>query len=239
MRRWLDPDERYGLRVTLLALALVLVALPFALLAYQVVTGGPLTDVDVSVTESARRWMRARSEGTRQAVRVVSDLGKPVLLTLLAGGAAFYAISRDRLRLAVFVIVTGLGGGFVNSAIKILVARPRPDLAAAFAHAGGKSFPSGHAMSSTVIYGVLLLVLLPLVPRRGRPYALAGTVLLVLAIAASRVALGVHYLSDVVAGLVLGLAWLAASVAAFRAWRTDRGVPAEPVLEGVDPGLAE
>lgn len=239
MRRWLDPDERYGLRVTLLAVAVVLVAVPFALLTLQVVRDGPLTEVDRAVTNAARGWLRDRPDAVGRAVRLVSDLGKPVFLTVLAGAVAMFVLYRDRVRLAVFVVTTSLLGGFVNSGVKVLVARPRPDSAEALVAASGNSFPSGHAMGSTVVYGALLLALLPLVPRPRRRYAVAATAALVLAVAASRVLLGVHYLSDVLAGLVLGLAWLAASVAAFRAWRTESGAPRGPVLDGADPGVAD
>jgi undecaprenyl-diphosphatase len=104
------------------------------------------------------------------------------------------------------------------------------------ATAMGKSFPSGHAMSSTITYGAVFLALVPALSPRGRRVALAVTIALVLAIGCSRLLLGVHFLSDVIGGYVLGLAWLAASTAAFEVWRTERGEPAaEPLTEGVEP----
>jgi undecaprenyl-diphosphatase len=66
-----------------------------------------------------------------------------------------------------------------------------------------------------------------------------GAVVLVLAIGFSRLALGVHYISDVVGGYVLGLAWLAASTAAFSTWRVERGKPPVDVGEGLEPEAAE
>lgn len=238
VRRRLDPEARYGLRLTLFALAVLLVAVPFGIVAAQVVRSGPLLRVDDGVAESVRGWMARQPAWFAQVVRAVSDAGKPPYLTALAGFATLYVLLRDRVRLAVFVVTTALLGSVLNSTVKVLVGRPRPDAAAALAEAHGKSFPSGHAMLSTVVYGVLLLAFLPAVPRRARPYAIGGTALLVLAIAASRVALGVHFLSDVAGGLLLGLAWLAASVAAFRLWQVDRGVRPVPVAEGVEPEAA-
>ena len=122
--------------------------------------------------------------------------------------------------------------------MKVAVNRPRPSVLDPIISAHGKSFPSGHAMSSTVVYGALLLVFLPMVPRRWRPAAIGGTVLLVALIGFSRLGLGVHYLSDVLGGYVLGLAWLAVSTAAFSIWRAQRGKPPVHVTEGLAPEAA-
>jgi undecaprenyl-diphosphatase len=238
VRRRFDPAERYGLRVTLFAIALVLVAVPFGLLVEQVVRAGPMLRVDKGVANAVHRWVVHRGPGFVDAVRYVSWLGRPPFLTAVAGAAALYVIRHGRYRLAAFLVTTTIVGGLVDTAVKVLVDRPRPHFADPVATAYGKSFPSGHAMSSTIVYGALLLVFLPVVPRRRRPLAIAATALLVLAIATSRIALGVHFLSDVLGGLVLGLAWLVASVAAFRVWATERGRPAAPVTAGVEPDAA-
>ena len=96
------------------------------------------------------------------------------------------------------------------------------------ATAHGKSFPSGHSMSSLVAYGALLLVFLPSDPQAQRRVWLAvGAATLVLAIGFSRLALGVHYITDVLGGFVLGAAWLIGSTAIFSIWRMERA--AEPV----------
>ena len=89
-----------------------------------------------------------------------------------------------------------------------------------------------------MVYGSLLLVFFPVMSRIWRRRALIGVVALVLAIGFTRLALGVHYISDVLGGYVLGLAWLAASTAAFSIWRVERGWrPVEPI-EGLDPEAA-
>ena len=123
--------------------------------------------------------------------------------------------------------------------MKNLVDRARPALPDPVASADGFSFPSGHAQAAMVGYAVLLLVFLPAL--RGVWHGLAVTVAtaMVVAIGFSRVALGVHYVSDVLAGYALGAAWVAAMAAAFNAWRVDRGrKPAAPG-EGLEPEQAE
>ncbi|MEA2685143.1 MAG: undecaprenyl-diphosphatase, partial [Actinomycetota bacterium] len=90
-----------------------------------------------------------------------------------------------------------------------------------------------------VVYGTLLLVFLPLIARRWRPLVIAAAAGLVLAIGFSRLALGVHYLSDVVGGIILGLAWLATSTAAFSIWRVERGRRPVKPMEGVEPEVAK
>lgn len=235
VRRKLDPDERYGLRLTLCALALVLVAIPFGLLLHEVVVDGPMTALDESLAEELHR--RVRDDPAEvAALKAISLLGKPSWLTVLVGATLVWLMVRRRVRQAAFLAATSVGGGAVNTLVKIAVGRPRPDLEEPVATAFGNSFPSGHSMGSAVCYGALLLVFLPLVSRRLRPVFVTGTVVLVMAIGISRLALGVHFLSDVLAGYVLGLAWLAASVAAFETWRHERGRPETAVMtEGVEP----
>ena len=237
LRRRLDPEERYGLRVTLLAVAFLLVAVPFGLLLSQVEGEGSLVRADTSAARNLHEWIRD-SPSTVQFLKVVTFLGAPVWFWLVVVPAAIFVWRRHHPRLAVFLAVTVLGGGLLNNVVKVVVDRPRPSLVDPVAVAGGRSFPSGHAMSSTVVYGALLLVFLPVVPRRLRPLTVAAAVLLVGAIGFTRLALGVHYISDVLGGVVLGLAWLAASTAAFSTWRLERGRPAVDPMEGLEPEAA-
>ncbi|MGH9177308.1 MAG: phosphatase PAP2 family protein [Acidimicrobiales bacterium] len=227
------------MRLTLFAAAVVLVAVPFGLLLDQVVRDGPLTDVDTWAANHVHDWVR-RSPGLVDLLQVVTFAGSPVFLTLAAGVVVVHTLRRRLWRLAVFVVATSLAGGLIDTAVKEAVDRERPSLDAPVATARGKSFPSGHAMSSTVVYGALLLTMLPAVPRHRRRPLLLATVALVAVIGATRLALGVHYITDVLGGFVLGLAWLAAATAAFSTWRVERGRPPveEPAVEGVEPEAA-
>jgi undecaprenyl-diphosphatase len=237
LSRRLDPEGRYGLRVTLFAVALLLVAIPFGLLLDQVKRNGPLIRLDTSAARHLHDWAR-HSDMLVRELKILTFLGSPVWLFIVVTPAVLWVWHRGHPRLAVFLIVTTLGGGLVDTVVKEVVGRARPSLVAPVATAHGKSFPSGHAMSSTIAYGALLLVFLPAVGRRYRPVVIGGTLVLVLAIGFSRLALGVHYISDVVGGYALGLAWLAASTAAFSTWRVERGRPPVEPGEGVEPEAA-
>jgi membrane-associated phospholipid phosphatase len=231
-------DARYERRSVLLAGALLLVGIPFGLLVHQVVEDGPLTSLD----ERSARWLHERVADHDVVVplmRAVTWLGSSAFLVVVMGIAALWLLRRGQRRLALFVVVVALGGGAVSSLVKLAVGRPRPVLDEPLATAFGKSFPSGHSMSSLVCFGALLVVFLPFVARRWRRLAVVGTGLLVLAIGLSRLVLGVHYLSDVLGGYVLGGAWLAGSVALFETWREERGrAPTAPLTEGIEPEVA-
>ncbi|MGK2950392.1 MAG: phosphatase PAP2 family protein [Acidimicrobiales bacterium] len=234
LRRF-DPVERYGLRLTLFAVALLLVAVPFGLLLAQVVTDGPATRWDTSIAESLHRWVAGR-EGIVTLMQAVSFLGKPIWLAVVIGLPALWLASQRRWHLAWFLVITAIGGGIVDTVAKVAIGRPRPELEAPVASAFGNSFPSGHAMSSTVCYGALLLAFASLLRPAARRWATAAVVVLVLAIGVTRLALGVHYVTDVLGGFVLGLAWLAGSVAVWEIWREDRGLRrTDPLEEGVEP----
>lgn len=235
--RRLDPEERYGLRLSLLAAAFLLVAVPFGWLLSQVGGEGSLVRLDTSAARNLHDWAR-ESPAMVSFLRVVTFLGSPVWLYAVVIPAALFVWRRHHVRLAVFLAVTVAGGGILNSVVKVAVGRPRPVLVDPVAVADGRSFPSGHAMSSTVAYGALLLVFLPVVARRARPLVVAAGVILVAGIGFTRLALGVHYISDVVGGFVLGLAWLAASTAAFSIWRVERGRPGVEPMEGLEPEAA-
>lgn len=240
VRRRLDPQQRYGLRATLFGVALALVAIPFSTLLFQVLAKGPLTRWDGDVADRLNDVVH-RSPTAVTVLEVVSWFGKPIWFYVLIGAAMLWTWRLGRHRLTLFLFVTCMGGGIVDSVVKIVVDRPRPVVDHPVHTAFGKSFPSGHSMTSVVCYGALLLVLMPVFRSvLARRIALAFTVVLCLAIGTSRLLLGVHFVSDVVGGFVLGLAWLAGAVAVFEIWRIEEGKSAsEPLEEGVEPEAAD
>ena len=244
VQRRLNPVERYGLRLTLLAAAIVLVAVPFSTLLFQVLAKGPATRLDGRVANRLNDWVHEH-DGVIGALQAVSWLGRPPVLTVIVGVAILYiwrhAQRRGvRTRLVVFLIVTPIGGGIVDTFVKLAVNRPRPKVDHPVVTAFGHSFPSGHSMTSLITYGALMLVFLPVIPLAWRRLVVVSTSALILAIGCSRLLLGVHFVTDVIGGYVLGLAWLCGAVAVFEIWRTEEGrAPADPLRQGVEPGAAQ
>jgi membrane-associated phospholipid phosphatase len=231
----LSPAVRYGARVVLFALVVVLLLGPLGLLVTELTTTDrELNDLDMSAVEGFHPLV-VDSPGLVFALEVISFIGSPPWFYLVLGGSAIYLWIKKRRRVAIFIVVTGLMGGAVDTAVKIWVDRPRPHVEDPVATAPANAYPSGHTMMSTIGYGILLLVFLPLIPRKWRIPAVTGALLLVWGIGFARLMLGVHYITDVVGGFLLGIAWLIASSTAFRMWRREEGEePVEP-LEGIDP----
>ena len=235
----LDPDARGGLRLTLAALAGLVLAIPFALLLLLVADHwGPLQRLDVRLDESLNSY--AFQHATYVSVlQQISHIASPLTFEILSVAVAAVLLVRRQPRLAVWLLVTVFGGGLLSQIVKRAVGRKRPLLPHPVAHALSASFPSGHSLGVVVGVGALLLVGLPYARRGLRPVLIAVGVLIVLAVGFSRLGLGVHYLSDVLGGYLLGAGWLAATTAAFAAWRRDRGRAPRPVTEGLEPAVPE
>lgn len=223
----------------LFGLALAIVGIPFGLLLHQVATRGPLTGFD----EDGARWINEQLHDNDVAItllEIISFTGKPIFLWFAIGLPGLWVLRQGARKLVVFLAVTCLGGGAIDTVVKIAVGRPRPTVDHPISSAMGNSFPSGHSMQAVVCYGALLLVFLPLLEGRARTVALTATGTLIALIGVSRLTLGVHYVSDVLGGYALGAAWLVASVAAFEIWRIDRGRrPTHPLEDGVEPEESE
>ncbi len=148
------------------------------------------------------------SDGFTSAVRDVTALGSSSVLTIVVLFATALLASLGRWRSAILVLLgTGIGCA-ANSGLKHLVARARPDLVPHLMQETSNSFPSGHAAHSAIVYLTLATLAFPIVRRRRtRGVIVAGAVMLVAMIGASRVYLGVHWPSDVLAGWLFGALW--------------------------------
>jgi undecaprenyl-diphosphatase len=235
IRPRLDPDARYGLRLTLLTIAFALVVIPFGFLLVQVSTDGFLAELDQRVSHDLLEISLA-SPLAKQVLDVISFVGKPVFLVLVVGLPAAWLYRRGERRIVAYLVATAITGGIVDTILKTAVGRPRPQFEEDIGSAHGTSFPSGHSLASVVCYGAMLLVLLPSISRRWRPVAIGATALIVLLVGFSRLALGLHYVTDVLAGFTFGLAWLLAATAVFSAWRRERHEPDVHLdTEGIEP----
>lgn len=239
LRHRLDPDTRGGLRLTLAAVAALVLAVPFTLLMVAVIDhAGPLQRADLRLEVNLNDL--AYRHGTWVSVlKAVSLVGGPWTFEIIASLLAVRLLLTHRPRLAVWLLVTVFGGGLLSSVVKAAVNRRRPLPPHPVAHAASASFPSGHALGVVVGVGALLLVALPVVGRTGRKALVALGVVVVLLVGFSRLGLGVHYLSDVLGGYLLGAGWLTATTAAFTVWRRDRGEPERELSDGLEPALPE
>lgn len=211
--------ERLGARVVLGWAGVVLAVVPFLVLWLLVRdSSSTLVRMDVAIAETLNEAVRGHPVVV-DVLRVVTDLaGTATSVVVFSLTAAFLALQR-RWRLAIFTATTGIGLAFLIPVSKSLIGRARPIVDVPLVEApANASFPSGHAMSAVVLWGTLLLLTLPAVRRRGRPKLFAAVVALVLVVGVTRLALGVHFLSDVLAGWTLGVAWLVAMVLVFHTW---------------------
>lgn len=130
------------------------------------------------------------------------------------------------------------GGMLMNECVKILVHRQRPFVDGSFVDWSGYSFASGHTIGATLLYGQLLLFLLPVLKaRHSRLLCISGAVFLVLLVGFSRIALGAHFLTDVLAAIFFGALWLALCLISGKSigkYRRDlRPLPVSPELLAV------
>ena len=185
----------------------ILCFLLFALL-WLAVSRGWSTRADAALMLSLHQLS---SPALTQAMLIVTALGGAVALLILTLAAAGYLLLQGRGRGALWLLGVTLGGRLAISAVKELLARPRPDLFPYLIIDSG-SYPSGHAANSAVV----LLMIAVLVRRRSAGLAaLAATI----AIGISRIYLGVHWPSDVLAGWLFGIGWVALFAAHDRASR--------------------
>jgi len=168
-----------------------------------------------SLDSSVLEWLHRHASAKGMAVCVmISRIGSPVAMTLLAiAGALLLATLEEWVVLSGWIAAFG-GASVLDRWLKLLVHRPRPRYAAALIHHPTWSFPSGHAMGSLVGFGMLAYVLVRFTDgsRRARLVVWAGATVLIVLIGASRMYLGVHYLSDVVGGYAVAAAWLAGCI---------------------------
>ncbi|MFM5930206.1 MAG: phosphatase PAP2 family protein [Novosphingobium sp.] len=190
----------------------------FAIMAALVSTGATLGFDDAGL-----RFFRAGgdlglsgSAAWLEAVRDITALGGTVLRTLVSLAAIAALLFLRLRREAVLLAATILSGLLVETAIKMLVARPRPQIVPHLVDAGGMSFPSGHSFNSALgLIAVALAFATYSARRRVRWTIIGGAMILSALVASSRVVLGVHYPSDVIAGWLGGAGWAFLAAALF------------------------
>jgi membrane-associated phospholipid phosphatase len=217
------PPNPEGSRLAALLFPMLAVSsMLFAQLAEGVAGGGAIVHLDSAVAV----WLHTHATGLATGVMsAVTRLGGADVLLAVTLVAVLALLLRRRVAHAALMAAALAGGEALNWALKAAFERPRPAFSDPLATAAGFSFPSGHAMVSLTVYGALAFVIAAGVKSHRTQALVVGSALaLVLAIGFSRVYLGVHYVSDVLAGFSAGLAWLilCALVLLAAAWLRDR-----------------
>lgn len=210
-------------------------AVPVAALAFVVrARVEPVLRFDEAMIRAATAYTREHPP-LLGALLVWEELLQPRWVYLGASVVCLWVWRRHRLTSrAVWAFVTMMVCWNVALDLKYLVQRARPVVEDALTHAPGYSFPSGHAANSAAAATALLVLLWPVLTRRGRHTALAAAAVVVVVTAADRVLLGVHYPSDVVAGVVVGVGMVLASYAGYLGWNP---LPSEPTAPTRDPSM--
>lgn len=172
----------------------------------------------------AHQWAsNQRSPGATAFFTTFTVAGGPLFLAVVVViTAVVLLVKRDFRWAAYLVLTTGLGSLLVAQ-LKIYFARARPDLTVALRHAKGYSFPSGHAMGSTIVAGALTYLAFRICKTwRAKAAALAAGTTFIAAVSFSRIYLGVHWISDIAAGLTAGLVWVTTATIAYEATRRIR-----------------
>ena len=204
---WLGSHER---SVLFAGAAILLGVSLFAELADQVVDGGT-RKLDQSILLSMRRPVDLAPLGPpwlQEGARDITALGGVTVLTLLTAGVCTFLALDGRRPMALFAASSIVSGLLLSTLLKNLFQRPRPDLVPVAVYVTTASFPSGHSMLSAVTY--LTLGALLARAHEGRllkAFFLLTAALLTLLIGVSRVYLGVHWPSDVLAGWTAGAVW--------------------------------
>lgn len=170
-----------------------------------------------AVDEAILRWLAdVRIDWLDTVALQITALGNAATLIVVALSAAAILWAARRKVSVALLLVSLTSGTLVTYALKFGFDRPRPRVGAPIAEAITASFPSGHAMMAAVSYGTVAFLVGRMAPGRVRWITWAGAALLVVLVGVSRLYIGVHYPSDVVAGWLGGIAWTALLVLLFR-----------------------
>jgi undecaprenyl-diphosphatase len=203
-----DRDE---LRLLLGAIVLVGITLGLLALVGNVLEGDTqhfderllraLRKADAPAEPVGPRWLKL-------AAFDITALGGPTVLGLTVVAVTGYLMLHGFFRNALFVLVASAGGWIINDVLKLLFARPRPSVVPHLREVSSLSFPSGHALTSAVVFLTLGTLLMRVAKKPlAKWYCFATAMGATALVGASRVYLGVHYPSDVVAGWLIGLSW--------------------------------
>jgi undecaprenyl-diphosphatase len=229
--KWLSGLERHELTWLLTGLGGCILLFLFLALAGEVMEGETLA-FDKKIVLAFRK-----AEDPSQPIGPAWITGALLDLTALGGGTVLglvvlsvvgFLVLQKRYRTAFFVFVTAASGEVVSYAMKSVFLRPRPTVVPHLRETFSSSFPSGHAMQSAIIYLTLGAMLMRITEGRiTKIYCCTMAMLLTFLVGVSRVWLGVHYPTDVLAGWIVGLFWASVCWLAAQHYEVRAGIRAE------------
>jgi membrane-associated phospholipid phosphatase len=228
LRRRFDPGKATGLALTVALVLIFLAALAFGLVADMVTSRSGLYRFDAGAAAFGAGHATDRSTDVLVGITQLGSTLVIGLIALVVGLLEWYR--RRRWTVLAFMLTVILGQNLIANGIKLVVHRERPPVPH-LTNTSGWSFPSGHTAAAAATYAAVALVL-----ARGRRWPVrawlwTGAAAVVVAVASSRVLLGAHWLTDVVAGAALGFAWFAVCSIAFGGALLRFGATAERAQE--------
>jgi undecaprenyl-diphosphatase len=209
-----------GLHLVIGLLVFAVMTLILGEIAEDIKNGEPLTLIDAQINS----WLHAhRSPALTTIFLVVTSFGSTIPVICIAVVAGLYSLWKRQPYWLATIWITVFGGMLLNKFLKLVFYRPRPRFDDSILSFTGYSFPSGHTMGATVLYGVLALLLVTKVKRnRSKVLIALSAILLVGLVGFSRMYLGAHYLSDVLGAIAEGLAWMSLCLTAtYSVWRKE------------------
>jgi undecaprenyl-diphosphatase len=236
LRSRVDPTRLTGLALTIALGILVLGAVAIGVLLIMVQHNAGLARWDLS----AARWGGSNATQTStQVLRDISLLGGTYVMIAVALLAAITQYRRTRTKAVIsFLLVVVLGQVLVTNLTKVFVGRARPDIHRLTGFSGS-SFPSGHAATAAATFAAVALLVGRGRSRRTKALLAAGAAFIAVAVATTRVFLGVHWMTDVIAGLAMGWAWFAVASIAFGGRVLSFGRPVEIAQQAAEMQAAE
>jgi undecaprenyl-diphosphatase len=212
LRSRMDPAVATGLALTVALLAVVITGVLLGVAVYMIRRNVGVVRMDQAV----EHWAATNvGGGSFRALQILTWLGStPFIVALAVAGAVFGWRRRRGISVAFFLTLVVAGQFAASNLIKFAVERVRPDLGP-FGRLGTPSFPSGHSTAAAATFAAVALVVGRDASPRVRAVLAGIAVALAVAVAGSRVLLGVHWFSDVIAGLLLGWTWFAVCAVSF------------------------
>jgi undecaprenyl-diphosphatase len=220
LRARISPEGYLGLHLTIGTILLVAAVLLFTDLAEDVMEAGDITLVDARLAQ----WFHLRATpAVTNAMMAITNLHGTVGILILAALFGIYLFWKKKGYWLIALLLCVPGGLILNVLLKHAFQRARPSFDNPLVSLTTFSFPSGHTAGSTVLYGFIAAYLISHLQSSGQRVLVAcAAFLLVALVGLTRIYLGAHYLSDVLAAMVEGVAWLALCITAVSTYRRRR-----------------